>query len=387
MTVRAPARSRRKLLVVDDEPLVRQSLEYCLEDSYDVTSVGSGEEAIVASQREDFPVVILDLCMQGLSGLETLKRLREIRETQNIIILTAYQSMESAITALNLGAFNYLTKPFDRANLKEVIARGFGVYDQQIYRSRDLRHRLMSVHDTFFSLLCHEFNTPLNVILGFGEMLADHVTDPELRSWVEEIKKSGHHLHEVLMEIVDYIGVSSLADAGMDRDFQLAPMFSDIAAAFRDQEVEVVSPDTPLLNWALHGPAHSLQVITRKLVRMASHRSSRIFLNVQLESLDASGSGRLRVEVTGTGLSRKHLEGRDLEQLFQPYQFTIDDGSGQRASLGLELATCRKIAEYADGSVSGFFNSRGELGFATEVSVKLASGGTKTDGTSDAGTA
>jgi signal transduction histidine kinase len=230
----------------------------------------------------------------------------------------------------------------------------------------------MSVHDTFFSLLCHEFNTPLNVILGFGEMLGDNVSDPEHRTWVEEIKKSGHHLHEVLMEIVDYIGVSSLADAGMEKEFQLGALFAEIAAAFRDQEIEVRYPDSPLLAWNLRGPAHSVQVIARKLVRMASHKSSRIFLNVRLESLDATGGARLRIEVTGTGLSRSHLHGRDLEQLFQPYEFTVSDASGQRASLGLELATCRKIAEYAKGSVHGFFNARGELGFAAEIGVTLA---------------
>lgn len=357
--------------MVDDEPLVRETLEFCLEDSYDVTAVSSGEEAIAASQREDFPVVILDLCMQGLSGLETLKRLKKIREEQNIIILTAYQSMESAITALNLGAFNYLTKPFDRSDLKEVIARGFEVYDQQIYRSRDLRRRLMSVHDTFFSLLCHEFNTPLNVILGFGEMLGDNISDAEHRAWVEEIKKSGHHLHEVLMEIVDYIGASNLAEAGMEKEFELGVLFAEVAAAFRDQEVEVRYPDRPLLQWKLRGPAQSIQVITRKLVRMASHKSSRISLSVRAESLDESGDARLRLEVTGTGLTRSHLKGKNLEQLFEPYEFTIVNSSGQRASLGLELATCRKIAEYAKGSVSGFFNSRGELGIAAEVGVKI----------------
>ena len=68
----------------------------------------------------------------------------------------------------------------------------------------------------------------------------------------------------------------------------------------------------------------------------------------------------------------RDLNGKDLEQLFQPYQFTLSDDAGQRASLGLELATCRKIAEYANGSVHGFFNARGELGFAAEVGVTLA---------------
>lgn len=361
---------RRKLLVVDDEPLVRETLRYCLQGDYDVTSVASGEEAIAASLREDFPVVILDLCMQGLSGIETLKRLKEIRETQNVIILTAYQSMESAINALNLGAFSYQTKPFDRSSLREVIARGFEVHDQQIYRTRDLRNRLMSVHDTFFSLLCHEFNTPLNVILGFSEILGEMETEPERRAWIEEIKKSGSHLHEVLMEIVDYIGVSSLADAGLEKDFQLGGLFAEIAASLREKEVQVHFARSPLLDQPLVGLAHSVQVIARKLARMASHKSSRVFLAAILEPTDSSGHARLRLEVTGTGIKRSQLNGEEMDQLFQPYQFIPHDPDGQRSSLGLELATCRKIAEYAHGSVQGFFNAEGELGFLAEISVK-----------------
>lgn len=368
MTTHTP---RRKLLVVDDEPLVRQTLRYCLEEDYDVTTVASGEEAIAASLREDFPVVILDLCMQGISGIQTLKRLKEIREAQNIIILTAYQSMESAISALNLGAFNYLTKPFDRTGLREVVARGFEVYDQQIYRGRDLRQRLMSVHDTFFSLLCHEFNTPLNVILGFSEMLSDAVTDTEQRGWIEEIKSSGNHLHEVLMEIVDYIGVSSQADAGVEKAFQLRRVYEEIAAAFREKEVAVHYVESPLLDWNLSGLSHSVQVIARKLVRMASHQSGRVVLATTLESVDGEANARLRIEVTGTGIRRSQLTGLEMEQLFRPYEFILPGASGQRASLGLELATCRKIAEYARGSVNGFFTVQGELGFCAEISVKL----------------
>lgn len=372
MTVESP---RRKILVVDDEPLVRETLRYCLEDHYDITSVASGEEAIAASLREDFPVVILDLCMEGLSGIETLRRLREIRESQNVIILTAFQSMETAISALNLGAFNYLTKPFDRSNLIRVIARGFEVYDQQIYRSRDLRQRLMNVHDTFFSLLCHEFNTPLNVILGFSELLGESVKDPEHRGWIEEIRTSGAHLHEILMEIVDYIAVSSLAVSGVDGEFRLGTLFEETEASFREREVKVEYSGSPLLEWPLTGPEHAVRVIVRKLVRMAAHKSARVRLHARVETVDSSAGARLRIEVSGTGLTRDDLGNRDLDQIFQPYQFVVTDHTGQRASLGLELATCRKIAEYAGGSVHGFFHAGGELGIAAEIIVKLSPAG------------
>ena len=212
-------RQHRKLLVVDDEPLVRQTLSYCLEDEYDVVAVASGEEAIEASKREAFPVVILDLCMEGISGIETLKHLKKIHESQNVIILTAYESTESAISALNLGAFNYLTKPFERKHLKEVISHGFAVYDQQSLRKQDMQQRLMNVHDAFFSLLCHEFNTPLNIILGYSELLQDNLKNPEHKAWVKDIKDSGAHLHDILMEIVDYIGASHAATAGIHTPF------------------------------------------------------------------------------------------------------------------------------------------------------------------------
>ncbi len=117
----------RKVLVVDDEPLVRETLDYCLNDEYDITAAASGEEAIELAKQDDFPVVLLDLRMDGISGLETLRRLKQLHASQNVVILTAYESTESAIEALNLGAYSYLTKPFRQNRLKEVISRAFRI--------------------------------------------------------------------------------------------------------------------------------------------------------------------------------------------------------------------------------------------------------------------
>ncbi len=107
---------------------MRETLNLCFRSQYEVTAVSSGEEAIEASKRESFPVVLLDLRMDGLSGIETLRRLRQLGQPQNVIILTAYESMESAISALNLGAFKYVTKPFQPDRLREIVSRGFEDY-------------------------------------------------------------------------------------------------------------------------------------------------------------------------------------------------------------------------------------------------------------------
>lgn len=365
MTIECP----RKVLVVDDEPLIRETLSMLLRDEYEVTAVASGHEAIEASRRETFPVVILDLCMEGLSGIETLQRLREIRELQNIIILTAYESMESAITALNLGAFNYLTKPFKRTHLKEVISRGFDVYERQTLRQRDVQQRLMSVHDSFFSLLCHEFNTPLNIILGFSELLSQTVEDPEHSSWISHIREAGNHLHDILMEIVDYMDASHLAAVGVEKEFTPGTLLQPLVQNFAAKEVTLSLDSNCIGSCTLLGPSSSVLMIARKLSRMASHRSRKVQLAVRAQE-DSPESLHLQLVVSGTGIRENSVRRNEIEKLFWPYEFIHSDENARATSLGLELATCRKIAEYAGGSVTCQVNARGELDFVAEIPVR-----------------
>ncbi len=362
---------QRKVLVVDDEPLVRQTLSMCLRDQCEVTTVSSGEEAIEVATRETFPVVILDLRMDGISGIETLKRLKKIRETQNVIILTAYESMESAIAALNNGAFNYLTKPFETARLRRIVADGFEVYEQLTLREEEMRQRLMTVHDSFFSMLCHEFNTPLNIILGFSELLAHSVEHPEHASWAKDIKDSGMHLHEILMEIVDYISAAHIAAAGIEKEFTLDRLLRPMVDAFQARNVAVEIEGDDALAQRLLGQPSSVFMIVRKLAGMASHQSNYVKLIFHLDPAGADGLSNLRVAVTQTGIHMNLMRRTDLDCLFEPYQFTTNDQSGLRTSLGLELATCKKIAEYADASAVCRFDSHGELELAAEIPVKV----------------
>ena len=363
-------RRPRKVLIVDDEPLVRQTLAYVLQDEYEVVTVASGEEAIEASEREAFPVVILDLCMEGLSGIETLRRLKKVREDQNVIILTAYESVDTAISALNLGAFNYLTKPFERAHLKQIISRGFDLYEAHSARTQDMQQRLMGVHDSFFSLLCHEFNTPLNVILGFAELLqGSGRDDPEFPTWVQHIRDSGNHLHDILMEIVDYTAASHLAEAGVEKFFVPGELLTPVFKAAHLKGVTLDFKAEGEAGGRLLGPSDAILMIVKKLARMASHRSKRVRVSASIVSHDGPN---LKVVVSGTGIVRDGIESNEIEKLFEPYQYTPTSESSCAVSLGLELATCRKIAEYAHATVEGAFDATGELELIAQVPVGVA---------------
>jgi len=364
--------AHRKVLVVDDEPLVRQTLDFCLRDDYDVMAVGSGEEALEAVRREPFPVVILDLCMEGLTGIETLKKLKELRENQNVIILTAYQTMETAVNALNLGAFCYLTKPFENAQLRDAVARGVDAFDHQVMREREMKDRLLHVHDAFFSLLCHEFNTPMNIVLGFSELLSSGITDPEHLSWVEEIRKSGSHLHEILMEIVDYTAASHHAASGKLSAFSPRDLLAPLGTHFGSRNVDLQISEGCSPSRMVHGPSEAVVLIARKLVSMASHgEPQKVHLDTWVDARDSAGNGLLHIEVTGTGLAKDCLGPDTISALLEPYRFSTTNGAGLRMSLGLELATSRKIAEYAGGSVEVFPAEDDELGFLAKIPVRF----------------
>lgn len=116
--------SRKSILVVDDEKGQREILEMILsEEGYDVTTASSGEAAMKFVADRHFDLVLTDLKMTGMSGLDLLKELTDFDKSIIVILLTAHGSVDSAVDALRLGAFDYLQKPYDSEKLLDAISR------------------------------------------------------------------------------------------------------------------------------------------------------------------------------------------------------------------------------------------------------------------------
>jgi DNA-binding NtrC family response regulator len=113
-----------RVLVVDDERPTRLLMEKELPRAgYAVTSAASGEEALEQIRSADFDVILLDLKMPGIGGMEALRRIHESGASAEVVILTGHPDVESAIQAMKLGAYDYLTKPFRLSEVEEVIRR------------------------------------------------------------------------------------------------------------------------------------------------------------------------------------------------------------------------------------------------------------------------
>ncbi|NIM98905.1 MAG: response regulator [candidate division Zixibacteria bacterium] len=113
-----------RILVVDDELFVRELLlEFLSSQGYEVSLADSGENAVKVIQTELVDVVLLDLKMPGINGIETLKQIKRIDPNALAIIMTGYPTIESSIEALRHGAHDYVIKPFKLNELKSSIER------------------------------------------------------------------------------------------------------------------------------------------------------------------------------------------------------------------------------------------------------------------------
>ncbi|MGH7387945.1 MAG: sigma-54-dependent transcriptional regulator [Candidatus Rokuibacteriota bacterium] len=163
-----------RILVADDEDSLRWVLEKGLRGAgYEVISVEDGEAAMRAVEREPFDLVLLDVRMPGLDGLTVLERLRELRPDTYVVVMTAHGTMETAIKAMQRGAYDYLAKPFD---LDEVLllserALAAGRLTQEVAR---LRRGLQEVRE--FSALIGRHPRMQDVYKTIGRIAGTDVT-------------------------------------------------------------------------------------------------------------------------------------------------------------------------------------------------------------------
>ena len=146
---------KKKILIVEDEAVMRESVrDWLTEDGYEVECVETGEEALERMKEEEFGVIVLDLRLPGIDGLEVYEQAKDLRpETQGIMI-TAYPSKETREKAQRLGLFNYLTKPFKVEDLEKTIKGALGEA-QKVETGK--KHLWLELGAVSFRLCTHDY--------------------------------------------------------------------------------------------------------------------------------------------------------------------------------------------------------------------------------------
>jgi len=168
--------ARPVILVVDDDPGVRDSFRLILEDHYDVVDVPDGPSALDLVRVSPMDLVLLDIRLPGMDGIEVLERIKAIDERVEVILVTAVKTVRTAVAAMKLGAFDYLTKPFEedellslarRALERRTLEREVALLRSELARTHDL-DEIVGVHpamEKLNGLIAHVARTSTTVLI------------------------------------------------------------------------------------------------------------------------------------------------------------------------------------------------------------------------------
>lgn len=350
-----------RVLVVDDEYAVRYLLAATLRDwGYQATVAESGPAAIKALETEAFELVLTDIRMPGMSGLELGRWIRSHYPQLVFIVMTGYGSVDSAAEAVRLGAFDYLLKPFgemdlvrasvDRAMQRLRLAAELDRSQEAERKLQEAHHKLKEADQLkrqFLAMVTHDLHTPIHIVLGALQHVLDSPAgqlQPEQRRALELARRSA----ERQSRLVDDLLLLSRLDEGATR----APASpADLCAIVGQavEEIEMMSgchglrleldlPKEPLM---VVGEADRLvQLVTNLLSNALRFASSTVWIRV------ASESGNARIEVSDDGPG---IPPAERERIFDRF-VRLQTGRGG-AGAGLGLAIVRAIMQSHGGEV------------------------------------
>ena len=196
---------RASLLIVDDERGPAESLRMIFKPSYNVFTASGGQQALDILHSMPIDVVTLDLRMPAMSGIEVMERIKEFDPDVEVIVVTGYSSLDSAIRGLRHGVFDYITKPFDVPQISDLVRRAVA--------RRRAKLRVRRMKEDFLANLSHELRTPLSAIIGYSAILAEElqeVVSPDQRSALDRIQANSYEL----LNLVEGVLLLNALDAG-----------------------------------------------------------------------------------------------------------------------------------------------------------------------------
>lgn len=348
-----------RVLLVDDEVDFLESLgQRLVLRGLPVLTAASGPAALQIIDSDTVDVVVLDVRMPGMDGIETLRRIKEGHPQIEVVMLTGHADLESSLEGMRFGFFDYLTKPVRLEKLIEKIqdahkrSQGVRIEGRETFTDKLQEH--MIVADRLASLgelaasIAHEINNPLAVISESAGWLRSRlerkdISEEELRTTADRaLTKIENAVDRAARISQNFLRFSRGPDS-MFRSFDLG----DLAAEVRDltmraaaaANIEINVERAPSGELTIVTDPYQLRQILLNLVTNAVHavgRDGRVDIVVEDRGTEAS----IEVVDNGPGIAEEHIE-----HIFEPFFTTKSEGHGT----GLGLAVSRGIVEKLGG--------------------------------------
>ena len=372
-----------QVLVIDDEMGPRESLRMLLKPNYQVHTADCVEAGIKLLKEKRPDAVITDIRMPGASGIDGLRRIREIDPHVAVIMLTGFGALETAQEALRLGANDYISKPFDAREMREVIGRN--VERTRVHRTgvnaaaeiKELNNRLLkelAQKERLASLgqasaeFVHDLGNPLTIVWGYVQLLAKKLEKSEQENGakgptsakeLQIIEQNVRLCRELLTMWQSYGSV----EAAPHKPISVSGIVREVAKGVGPMAVQ-------------HGVELNCNICEDACTLLGdSVQMTRAIQNVIINALQASAEKKgavtvsclrkdfyvdVRVEDTGYGIAPAQMA-----KIFDPY-FTTKQG---KSGTGLGLYITKKVVEDHNGSIK--VDSTPQIGTSFTIRLPL----------------
>jgi signal transduction histidine kinase len=375
-----------RILIVDDEADIAAILKLHLEDSGYVTAwAGNGQAALQMLKDGGFSLILMDVKMPGMNGVEVLKRISESGLDVAVIMMTAHGSEDLVVECMTSGAVDYISKPF---SLDDTLQR----VDRAVANRRMLlsKKRLEQEKEDFLYMLSHDLKNPITVVIGSIDIMREGRLGPVNTEQVEYLQSAIDSCNEVVAMIDNLLDVqrfetgrmpvvlrphspAAIAAAAVER-FSKAAEYEGVELALEtDGGKTEIAVDRNLMyrvfanllvNAIKFTPeGGNIKVSCRCIRNGAAHR-----IRIPVHFIPPAGFAnrhcfvRISVKDTGNGIPHE-----DLDHIFERYTQSHNAAGRERGGAGLGLAFCKLAVE----SFNGIIWAESEAGAGSEFIILL----------------
>lgn len=356
-----------KVLLIEDEPEVRESYIDMLNLlGYDVEPAENGMDGLNKLDKNNYDIVITDLNMPVMNGLETLRRIKKKELDTEVIVVTGFATIENAIGAMKQGAFDYITKPVSIEHVKIVLNKCL----QKINARREnanLRtmntklHELNELKDKFITITNHELRTPLAVLKGYLDLLNLEIEgnhNGEVKEYVDIINETVEEMVEMVDSMHDLSNYTKITNNSnitcIELNELLDSIYKETRVLFSERNIQYHYHPSKIPLKVL-ADIKQLKRAIRELVQNAlKFTKADGEVTLSLKNVGMNKQVFISVEDTGIGIPNDKLD-----LIFEPF-YEVQDVMHHSTSktefmgggIGVGLSLAKEIIESFGGEIA-----------------------------------
>ncbi len=350
-----------QVLVVDDEPGIRSGVRRILEPfrvsypfmdediGFSISEAATGEEAVEIIKSVPPDILLLDNKLPGINGIDVLDYINRNQFDIEVMMITSFASLELAVRATQIGAYDFVPKPFSPQDLRSSMEN----LTKHLFlkrMTRKLNKEGKQIRFRFLSVLSHELKTPLNAIEGYLRMIGQRDLGEDLSGYDEMIEKSLARVKSMRNLIMDMLDLTKIESGKKSRVIQPVDLVKVLSVSVDSMQPLAIQMDVTVKvetpnSLVFPADAEEMEIVFNNLLSNAikyNQPGGRVVINMK------SQQDLLLIEFTDTGIG---IPEDEIDQLFKDFVRIKNQQTRHIAGSGLGLSIVKRIVDLYSGKI------------------------------------